>query len=178
MDRTKMLKSAAWTIWSLQLIALAVLFVMILQYPFQELNGIESVLSELPIPLAVIVCNIYVFTVFFKRTTANIVRCVALFIAFGVVCIASSRRSDEVRQLKWTFDGSVVKKFKSNNHGAKTLEIKGVGGGNYEFVNDAFWEAAKPGDRIVKERYSAYAELNGEKRIIIQSTTRWRQTGG
>jgi hypothetical protein len=169
MDKAKLIKSTAWTTWTLLLIAIAVLFGMILKYPFRETSDIEFLLSQAPIPLAVILCNIYLFTAFFNRTKANMFRCAMLVIAFGVVCMASSRRGDQVRQLNWKFDGSVVRKFKPNNHGARTLEIKGLGGGNYEFVDDAFWEVAQPGDRIVKDQYSAYAELNGEKKVFIQN---------
>ncbi|MGD9369410.1 MAG: hypothetical protein PVH87_27120, partial [Desulfobacteraceae bacterium] len=165
----KQVETASWLIWGVLLASMAVLFWMILTYPFGETShDMEALLSQRAIPFAVILGNVYLFIAYFRRREADIVRCVIMVIAFGAVCMASSERSDQVRQLTWEFNGSVVRKYRSNNHGAKTLEIKGLGGGDYEFVEDSFWAAAQPGDRISKERYSPYAMLNGEKKAIVQ----------
>lgn len=169
MDRTKLVETTSWLIWGVLLTSMAVLFWMILTYPFSETSqDIEAMLSQSAIPFAVILGNVYLFIAYIRRREADTVRCVIMVIAFGAVCMASSERGDQVRQLTWGFDGSIVRKYRSNNHGAKTLEIKGLGGGDYEFVEDSFWAAAQPGDRISKERYSPYALLNGEKKVFVQ----------
>ena len=173
-------QSAAWLLWAALVVGVLAWVIAIKQYPFRDSTAhVEPILVGHPIGFAVVMANVFLFIAYFRRTPANIIRCVGIIILTVVMCFAATGREHELEQVRWEFDGTVVRKYRSDNHGYKSIEIRGKPCGQYELVEDSFWAAVQPGDRVVKKAYSVHALLNGERRTIVQgrlpSTARGRE---
>lgn len=109
--------------------------------------SVESLVRKSIIYSALIVGNIFVITTFFLRTKVNFIctSIVALFIVLSI--FTSAQREFKLERLYWEIDGVVSKKYRSNNHGAKTITVNGV---DYEYISPGLWDSINVGDRVKK----------------------------
>jgi hypothetical protein len=133
----------------------------------QERSDNEGVLRFLSIAIPVVTGNLYLLLAYISRTKADTVRC-ALVILLGVLTtVSESNRADKVVQLLWSFNGTVTEKYRSTNHGARSIRIESSGEDAFEFVAEQFWDQVKVGDRVEKHKCSKYVLLNGRETQIV-----------
>jgi hypothetical protein len=80
-------------------------------------------------------------------------------LVFAVV-FAADARSDSMAKLAWEFDGPVVRRFRSENHGALAIEAGPPRGGEFEFVDQDLWDAVAIGTRVAKVQCSAVVAVH------------------
>ncbi|WKD50599.1 hypothetical protein [Microbulbifer spongiae] len=108
---------------------------------------------------ALIVGNIFVLTMFFIRTKINFI-CTTFVLLFIVLSIfTSTQREFELERLHWKFDGVVSKKYRSDNHGARTIKVNGV---DYEYIAPDLWDSINVGDRVSKNSCEGTSVISKE----------------
>lgn len=100
------------------------------------------------------------------------------FVLFGlpiVVCIAiwsglSFSRDEYVAKLQTDITGVVVEKYRSRNHAAPSIRIKTDANRVIELDGVVYpvWQKVAVGDQIQKQPWSAYANINGQNRLLIE----------
>ena len=140
----------------------------VLRCPLNEGHSkIEFWLCTFPIYFSVIAANVFLWTCVLRKNKAGIVWVVPILILTGIVCFASARRSFRVAQRSWRIDGTVVRKYRSPNHGVPSIEIAGSLGGKFESIEQSFWDTVQPGDKVTKVSFSEEAMLNGKAMAIV-----------
>jgi hypothetical protein len=144
-------------------------FVAVLCCPLADKNSrMEYWLSVFPVAFSVVVANLFIFAAYFQKHKASVIRLIPILILTVALLFTTSQRSFRVQQWSWIIDGTVVQKYKSENHGALSIEVSGPSEGQFEFVDRNFWTLAKPGDQLKKAAFSATALLNGREIKIVQ----------
>ncbi|HEY3448542.1 MAG TPA: hypothetical protein VGK67_19455 [Myxococcales bacterium] len=98
----------------------------------------------------------------------------ALF-AFATVLGTLTSRINYALWLRWSCDGTVVERTRDKgNHNLPLVMAKcGDQLERFEVVSDGFWDAAQPGQRLVKIAGSPYATLEGAKVRMVPLQVRW-----
>jgi len=88
-------------------------------------------------------------------------------------------RVSYAQRVAWACDGTIVSKYRSDNHGAPTLAVQTAGHAvTLEGVEKSLWQKACIGERLVKPRGSAFGTLEGiDVRIVPRALPWWNEPG-
>lgn len=105
----------------------------------------------------------------YKPRRSDAVVMALLILYFVVVLLPYIRRDWQAELLRAEFDGTVVRKYNSDNHQAESMEVRSEDGSLVvmEGIEHSTWLTLAPDDRLTKSSWSPYARLNGERVRLV-----------
>lgn len=121
--------------------------------------SIEKLIRNSIIYSGLAVVNLFILLTFFFRSKVNFICAFTVALFFTLSVFTSTQRGVQLDKLYWEFDGVVSKKYRSDNHGARTIKVNGV---DYEYIAPDLWDSIKVGDRVRKNSCEGISVISKE----------------